>query len=96
MVPETSKKKKLQVMVITVPVDGLAPLGARPSAGIVMTKSTFCICTETTIKGLINKPGLHNDDYSPLSILIYTVVLTIHSSIVAIWLNIICVCDIEI
>ena len=31
-------KKKSNFAVMTVPADGLAPLGARPSAGTVMTK----------------------------------------------------------
>ena len=32
-------------VVITLPADGLAPLGAKPSAGRVMTTFVSCICT---------------------------------------------------
>ena len=39
--------------VCTVQADGLAPLGARPSAGAVM-KFGSCILMEPALKGLIN------------------------------------------
>ena len=43
-------------VVITVPADVLAPLGARASAGTVMTKSGFCVYIYRTsisrVKGL--------------------------------------------
>ena len=34
-----------------VPADGLAPYGARPSAGTVMTKFRFDICTQLVLQG---------------------------------------------
>ena len=36
-------KIMFNVMVTTVPADGLAPLGARPSAGTVMTNFVSCV-----------------------------------------------------
>ena len=39
-------------IVNTVPADGLAPLGARPSAGTVMTKSRSHTYTGPALKGL--------------------------------------------
>ena len=38
-------KTNTNLVIITVPVDGLAPLGARPFAGTTMTKFNFSRCT---------------------------------------------------
>ena len=34
----------------TVSADGLAPLGARPSAGLVMTKTSPCVCKKLSLE----------------------------------------------
>ena len=46
-----SFNENVQNLVRTVPADGLAPLGARPSAGTVLTKFGYRVYTEPAFQG---------------------------------------------
>ena len=46
-------KNTFDLVVITVPADGLAPSGARPSADAVMTKFRFLIYTGLALEMLV-------------------------------------------
>ena len=51
-------------LAVSVPADGLAPLGARPSAGTLMTNFGSCTCIWLALKGLTPGIGISTSSLS--------------------------------
>ena len=58
-------------VVVIVPADGLAPLGARPSAGTVMAKFQLCICDKSLAEPVMTNTKVYRSPLLSVLISLY-------------------------